>query len=584
MIHWSFEICPFVIDFSVSLWLICKSPVTGRNDEAMSKFYLTTPLYYVNDKPHIGHAYTEIAADALARFRRLKTDEVFFLTGTDEHGLKIDQAAQKAGMTPKHFADQVVQRFLEAWKRLGISYDDFLRTTEIRHTRTVENVLKILYEKGDIYLSEYEGWYCTPCETFWTEIQLKGEGQGARGKGQEEEQEQKGLVCLDCKRAVERIKEKNYFFRLSKYQRWLIDYIRSHPRCIQPSTRRQEILSFLEQPLNDLCISRPKERLQWGIPIPFSNDHVTYVWFDALINYITAVDYLEYLEGSRVKGQGSREMRFTKFWPADVHLIGKDILRPHAVYWPIMLNALGVEIPKQIFAHGWWTLPTHTTDGQAGAGQEKISKSKGNIVDPMEVTERYGVDVFRYFLLREVPFGQDGTYSEEALIQRFNSDLANDLGNLFHRTLTMVEKYFNGIVPSAKGTSRIPQDLESLIRSLPEELDHTMENLDFSSALGALWRRINRANKFIEEVKPWALEKANDMEGLSQVIYRLVDLLRIVTIALFPFMPHAAGKMWEQLNLDGMIQKSQLKDLTVGRTASGIKIRKGEPLFPRIES
>ncbi len=542
----------------------------------MSRYYVTTPLYYVNDKPHIGHAYTEIAADAITRYRRFKGDEVFFLTGTDEHGQKIEQAAKKAGIVPKEFADQVAPRFVEAWKLLGIRYDYFLRTTEARHIQTVQKVLSLLFEKGDIYISEYEGWYCTPCETFWTETQLEGQ-KVESGKWKVD-----APVCLDCKRPIEKITEKNYFFRLSKYQEWLIDYIQSHPKFIQPSTRREEVLSFLKQPLNDLCISRPRERLEWGIPIPFSQNHVTYVWFDALLNYISGINYLGYLENQSTTHYPLSTIRFQKFWPADLHLIGKDILRPHAVYWPIMLHALGLEPPKRVFAHGWWMMQ-----------EEKMSKSKGNIVDPVDVCARYGTDVFRYFLLREVTFGLDGAYSEGALTSRFNSDLANDLGNLFHRTLTMVERYYGGKVPPIEQKQKtgskkqektyIPEDLIILLRSLPDQLDQAMEDLDFARALSAIWECVNRANKLIEEVKPWVLDKENDREGLSQVIYFLVDLLRIITLAVAPFMPHAAEKMWKQLNLPLKLEEMSFQDLTLGKTIGGFQVNKGEPLFPRLD-
>ncbi|MBU1006056.1 MAG: methionine--tRNA ligase, partial [Candidatus Omnitrophica bacterium] len=373
------------------------------------KYYITTPLYYVNGNPHIGHSYTNIACDTLARFRRLEGDEVLFVTGTDEHGQKIKEAADAKGMTPRDFVDSVVPKFSELWKKLNITYDDFIRTTEPRHEKVVQAILEMFHKNGDLYEGEYSGWYCTPCESFWTKSQLVNEN------------------CPDCGRHVEQIKEKNFFFRLSKYQKWLLDYIEAHEDFILPVIRRNEILSFLKNPLNDLCVSRPKARLSWGIDMPFSKDHVTYVWFDALLNYIAACGY------------GADEAKFKKFWPADIHVIGKDILRMHAVNWPIMLHAAGLEMPKTIFAHGWWKI-----------GGDKMSKSKGNVVDPLEMADKYGIDAYRFFLLKEVSFGADGSFSEEALVSRINSDLANDLGNLLHRTLSMIDKYCSGIVPERR--------------------------------------------------------------------------------------------------------------------------------------
>ncbi|MFA5099903.1 MAG: methionine--tRNA ligase [Candidatus Omnitrophota bacterium] len=377
-----------------------------------AKFYITTPLYYVNASPHIGHSYTTIAADILARRarRELGKDNVWFLTGTDEHGQKIQRAADAAKITPQDFADNVAGKFKVLWKDLGITYDDFIRTTEERHKRFVSKVLEIVYAKGDIYKSSYEGWYCSPCESFWTQTQAVD-----------------GL-CPDCKRPVERIVEENYFFRLSKYQDWLIEHIEKHPDFVRPQIRRNEVLSFLKlNKLNDLCISRPKERLSWGIPLPFSPDHVTYVWFDALINYISAVGDFD-----------DKGVYRSKWWPANVQLMAKDILRQHAIYWPIMLKALDIEPPQSLVVHGWWLM-----------GDAKMSKSRGNVVAPLDMSVKYGIDVFRYFLVREVPFGLDGNFSEESIIKRFNGDLANDLGNLVYRTLTMVEKYYAGAVPDA---------------------------------------------------------------------------------------------------------------------------------------
>ncbi len=492
------------------------------------KFYITTPLYYVNASPHIGHSYTNIAADALARYMRqiLGNDNVWLLTGTDEHGQKIQKAAEDVKLNPQDFADKMVVQFKDLWKALDISYNDFIRTTEKRHITVVQRVLEILYKNGDIYQDKYVGWYCMPCETFWIESQVTNQ------------------TCPDCKRPIEQIAETNFFFKLSKYQNWLIKHIEGNPNFIRPVNRRNEVLSFLNlNKLTDLCISRPKERLSWGIPLPFSLEHVCYVWFDALINYISAVGKFD-----------EKDNYHSQWWPADLHLIGKDILRQHAIYWPIMLEALNIEPPKTIFAHGWWLI-----------GQAKMSKSKGNVVSPIDMVNKFGIDVYRYFLLRDVPFGLDGNFSEEAIIKRFNGDLANDLGNLVYRTLTMIEKYFQGLIPDQGKLNEQGLKINEGIKALAKEIRPLMAaecGFNFSLALEKIWGLINMANKYIEQTKPWNLAKENKTDELKAFIRLLVDAIREVAEHILAFMPQTAASIKEQLG-EG-------------------KIKKGNPLFPRI--
>jgi methionyl-tRNA synthetase len=509
-----------------------------------SHFYLTTPIYYVNDVPHIGHAYTTIAADVMARFRRLMGDEVFFLTGTDEHGQKIEKAAAEKGEAPKQLADRVMIRFRMLWERLNISNDYFIRTTDSNHYEAVQTFFKKVREKGDIYLGQYEDWYCIFDEAYWTEFQL------VDGK------------CPTCGRPVEKLKEESYFFRMSQYQNRLLRHLKTHPDFIQPKSRRNEVIRFVEGGLRDLSISRVSFR--WGIPLPDDERHVIYVWFDALTNYLTALGY------------GKDPKRFKRFWPADLHLIGKDILRFHTVYWPCFLFAAGLPLPKMVFAHGWWTV-----EG------EKMSKSKGNVVDPNLMADRYGVDAFRYFLLREVPFGEDGDFSEKALRHRINSELANDLGNLASRVIQMIGLYAQGRVPKPPSRAQTVQDerLRKQCGHLYRSVAEKMDRLAFHQALRAIWKVVDLANRYVEATAPWNLAKnPKRAKRLSTVLYNLAETLRLLSLYLYPFMPKAMEELVRQLGLPDYPQKAVLaREYRWGRLKPGTRVEKGPHLFPRIE-
>ena len=523
------------------------------------KFYITTPIYYINDIPHIGHAYTTIAADVMARYKRLKGFDVFFLTGTDEHGQKISDAAKANNMEPQQFCDQIVTRFKSAWQALNISYNDFIRTTEERHVNVVQSVFSQLLKSGDIYKGEYEGWYCTPCETFWTDLQLKETKLNTpKSKTENDVHHPEGTACPDCGRPVQKLKEETYFFKLSKYERELLKHIETHDDFIQPESRKNEVLSFIRSGLKDLSVTRTS--FGWGVPVLEDPKHVVYVWFDALINYISAPGY------------GINQTRFERLWPADVHLMGKEIVRFHAVIWPCMLMGLGLKLPKMVFGHGWWTV-----EGQ------KMSKSKGNVVDPIALSKEFGVDAVRYFLMREVPFGTDGDYSKDSLVHRFNSDLANDIGNLLNRSLTMMEKYFAGKIeePAKRDFDQLSAELIALAGTTIMDYSRNMDKLAFSDSLSIIWKLINFANNYIEKEAPWKLSKEGRTEELKAVMYNLSQVLIISTVLVYPFMPATAENMWKQLGSSTPIDSSIIEPKYGMKIAD--KVNKGNPLFPRIE-